>query len=302
MDFTPVIVAAADVALGRWELVEWHYPDIIEFSETQVQLVLEMSLPPCATDASACFADVSPDTRCFMGTLFVRYPGLRLHGRGRGGHIRVVRCAFTADAADAIMGTGEKPVIPLAQSLLDIRSVFLRQLMRQAHRELASPTSCSDEALDAILRVVAVELRRIFLTRIEAGAVGRLAAWQYHRIRLRLATGHSLPTTAELAELCGISARHLHRRFHALTGYTIAKYVENFWVDRARTLLSQTVQPVQEVAFTCGFIHANSFSRAFARATGVSPLQFRQSYSKGSAHDRAATIPKRRAITNFKDS
>ena len=94
MDFTPTITHSVSLHDGRFELVEWRWPDMIDFMIGEPALMLEMSLPPLATDASAEFPDIDRGNRCFMGTMFIRYPGVMVHGRGEGGHIRVLRAIF----------------------------------------------------------------------------------------------------------------------------------------------------------------------------------------------------------------
>ena len=81
---------------------------------------------------------------------------------------------------------------------------------------------------------------------------------------------------AELAELCGISVRHLHRQFLNLTGVTISDYIEAQLVSRAKGLLAGTALSIRQIAAQSGFEHANSFSRTFRRATGMTPLRYRQ--------------------------
>jgi len=258
------------------ELVEWRWPDMIDFLQTESDLMLEMSLPPYATDASAEFPGIAAGRHCFMGTLFVRYPGVAVHGRGEGGQIRVVRYVFSASAASSVLPQSNNPSLHLLQSLLDIHSENLRALMRLAYRELTNELEQSVEALDAIFDLVAIELRRLFEQQSHSYSGGRLAAWQYRRIRERLVEGGVQPTAAELAALCGISPRHLHRQFLALTGSTVAKYVESFQIERAKEMLASTGLPVQNIAFTCGFSHSNSFARAFRRATGQPPTEYRK--------------------------
>lgn len=46
-------------------------------------------------------------------------------------------------------------------------------------------------------------------------------------------------------------------------------------LDRAKQLLSNPSTSVKEIAFALGFAQATNFSRAFAKATGMSPEQFR---------------------------
>lgn len=276
MDLTPTILKAVHLAEGRMELLEWRWPEMIEHLQTESDLMLEMSLPPQSADASAEFPAVERGNYCFMGRLFVRYPGVAIHGRGRGGHIRVLRCTFSRAQARMILGDAPVPPIGVLQGLLNIRSNALRQFMNLALRELTSAQFCSHDAIGAFHVLLGVELARLLERKLPGSTHGRLAGWQYKRIRERLMQEGALPTVAELAELCGISVRHLDRQFCALTGSTVADYVRNFWVDRAKGLLSGGDLPVKSVAVATGFAHANSFSRAFQRSTGITPREFRR--------------------------
>ncbi|EQB02589.1 hypothetical protein L288_16470 [Sphingobium quisquiliarum P25] len=281
MDFTPTIIHSAPLRGGRFELVEWQWPDLIDFMVSEPSLMLEMSLPPLATDASAEFPDIDRGNRCFMGTLFIRYPGVMVHGRGQGGHIRVLRAIFSGQLAASILGSGGVPPVQVLQGLLDIRNDALRTMMRLAARELTTSEARSPEAMEALHMLVAVELRRLFDRQVHASTGGRLASWQYRRIRERLMESDLSPSISELAALCGISVRHLHRQFHALTGSNVADYVENFRMNRAQTLLSQPDLPIKIIAARLGFAHPNSFARAFRRVTGMTPLRYRQSMLGG---------------------
>lgn len=281
MDLSPLILNQQTVSAGRIELVEWQWPPVLEWVRTETELMLEMSLPPLAADASACFPDIAPDRYGFMGTLFVRYPGFAVRGRSEGGRIRVIRCVLSPEAAQAILRHKSDPPLDFLQALLNIRSDTLRTLMRLAHRELISPVGRSVEALDALMNLVIIELERLFERQLDSQSSGRLAAWQYRRIRERLAKGGEQPTLAELARLCGISTRHLHRQFLALTGKTVSKYIENYWTEEAKDMLVQSDQPIKAIALASGFSHTNSFSRAFRRVTGLSPQKFRQRATEG---------------------
>lgn len=276
MDLVPMIVNSSALPSGRIELVEWEWPKLFDFVSTERELMLEMSLPPLSADASACFTEVAPEQHCFMGTLFVRYPGQALAGRSEAGRIRVLRFVFDPEPAAAILAACPEPSLEFLQSLLNIRSDTLRSLMRLALRELASQAHHSVAALEALMQLVAIELERLFERQQDGRSGGRLAPWQYRRIRERLDASAEPPTVAELARLCGISARHLHRQFLALTGKTVSGYVDARRIERAKELLAVRDRPIKNVALSCGFTHGASFSRAFRRATGLTPQDYRQ--------------------------
>lgn len=275
-DLTPTILHRAMTPFGRIELVEWHWPDLLDFVQVETELMVEMSLPPLSADASACFIDLAPGHYSYLGTLFVRMPGHALHGRSEGGHIRVVRWVFDEPSARQLLAGQGSPSLEFLQSLLNIRSESMRSLMRLSLRELTRELDRSDTALAALGQLVLNELTRLFEHQPKNQPSGRLAAWQYRRIRERLGSSGERPSVGELAKLCGISTRHLHRQFHALTGETISDYIETFLIREAKQLLVEPATPIKQVAQAAGFAHPNSFSRAFRRATGLSPLQYRQ--------------------------
>ncbi len=275
VDFTPHIMESCAVMGGRFELLEWHWPDIISFERTETQLMLEMSLPPMAADASAYFPAIEPGRRCFMGSLFVRHPGIAVGGRSEGRQIRVIRCIVDDENSAGIIGDS-KPTLAFLQGLLNIQSDALRSLMRLAHRELTNPLDRSPQAMDALFALILIELRRVFHHAARTTTASRLAPWQFRRIRERIEAGTSMPGIAELSKLCGISPRHLQRQFAALTGKSVSAYIDTYRIEEAKLLLLQPHVPMKQVAERTGFSHPNSFARAFRRATGLSPREFRQ--------------------------
>jgi AraC family transcriptional regulator len=278
MDTVPTILAHVQAGADRAELVEWDWPTMLDFARVEQGLMVEMALPPYAAEASACLPDLDPQRRCLMGTLFVRWPGITVAGRSEGGRIRVVRCLFGEARARALMQLCPDPDPAFLKSLLSIRNEALRTLMQLLRRELANPVDRSEAAVAALVDLIAVELQRL-IARPQGSGTGRLAGWQFRRIRERLAGPGPTPGVAELAALCGISARHLHRQFLALTGATVADYIEAARIEQAKHLLAARDEPIRAIALACGFAHANSFARAFRRSTGLSPLAFRHTTS-----------------------
>jgi AraC family transcriptional regulator len=210
-----------------------------------------------------------------MGALFVRHPGIAIGGRSEGRQIRVIRCVFDDEPGAEIVGDAE-PSLSFLQGLLNIRNDSLRSLMRLAHRELVNPLDRSAEAMEALFRLIRVELRRVFRQAASAATASRLAPWQFRRVRERIEAGAPLPSVTELAALCGISPRHLNRQFIALTGKTISAYIETYRIEQAKLLLADAGVPMKQVAERAGFSHGNSFARAFRKATGLAPREYRQ--------------------------
>ena len=81
---------------------------------------------------------------------------------------------------------------------------------------------------------------------------------------------------AALADQACMSPRHFSRAFHAETGMSPAKAVEQLRAEAARAALSGTGRPVQEIARTFGFGNAERMRRTFLRLYGVAPSATRQ--------------------------
>jgi AraC family transcriptional regulator len=91
----------------------------------------------------------------------------------------------------------------------------------------------------------------------------------------------NLPATVKLVDLsrvAGLSRRHFARAFRESVGDTPLGYVRTLRIEEAKRRLSQGNQSITEVAFDCGFSHAQHFATAFRRATGLTPSAFRRVY------------------------
>ncbi|MCX6083602.1 MAG: AraC family transcriptional regulator [Caldiserica bacterium] len=84
-------------------------------------------------------------------------------------------------------------------------------------------------------------------------------------------------TTADVADVVGLSMWHFHRIFHAVTGATIQEYVRLRRLDRAAHVLLETKRRIVDIAFDGRFESQEAFSRAFRKAYGMPPGKFRSS-------------------------
>lgn len=272
----PVVLAEVVTPDALVQVLEWHWPELAEHVMVEHDLMVEMSLPPLANHASAMFPTLAPGTNCHMGTLFIRYPGLAIKTRAQGGQFRILRCTFSEQKKQEMLGNRHHPSLAMMQTLMNIRSDTIRAVMKMMLREVESPHLASPIATAAHVKLLEIEITRLLDQDLEPKAGGRLAPWQFRRVRERLEAGGNRPSVPELAGLCGISVRHLHRQFLNLTGVTISDYVETHLVNQAKTMLGSSALTVKQIAQAAGFDHANSFSRTFRRATGMTPLQYRQ--------------------------
>src|SRR3546814_16534832 len=69
-------------------------------------------------------------------------------------------------------------------------------------------------------------------------AVGGLAVWQLRRIDERIAGDPLPPSLNELAQLCGISPRHLTSAFRATRGCSISETLSALRIAQSRQMLA----------------------------------------------------------------
>jgi transcriptional regulator GlxA family with amidase domain len=91
--------------------------------------------------------------------------------------------------------------------------------------------------------------------------------------------------TEELACEAGVSERSLSRLFRGSLNVSPADFVERVRVDLARRWLLETGDSIERVALKSGFGSLRRMDRAFARAVGASPTEFRARFkSNGGAN------------------
>jgi transcriptional regulator GlxA family with amidase domain len=100
-----------------------------------------------------------------------------------------------------------------------------------------------------------------------------------------LAADLSVETLAGRAHM---SLRHFARSFRAQTGTTPARYVESLRLEAARRRLEDGEEPIAAVAAACGFGTAETMRRAFLRALGVGPAEYRRRFGGATVESLAA--------------
>jgi transcriptional regulator GlxA family with amidase domain len=83
-------------------------------------------------------------------------------------------------------------------------------------------------------------------------------------------------TVRQLAGAAHLSPRQFSRAFHAETGQSPAKAVENLRVEAARLMMEQSRHPIDVIARQTGFADRDRMRRAFLRAFGQPPQAIRR--------------------------
>ncbi|MFG3163694.1 GlxA family transcriptional regulator [Streptomyces sp. NPDC048232] len=87
-----------------------------------------------------------------------------------------------------------------------------------------------------------------------------------------------------LAARAGLSPRHFARAFRAETGTTPGRYVDRIRLEHARRLLEDTGDGVEQVSRASGYGTPEAMRRAFAKALGTSPAEYRRRFRPAPAH------------------
>jgi transcriptional regulator GlxA family with amidase domain len=83
-----------------------------------------------------------------------------------------------------------------------------------------------------------------------------------------------------LAARAAMSPRHFARAFAAEVGTTPARYVQGVRVEAARRRLEESADPIERIAAACGFGTTETLRRAFHRALGVAPAEYRHRFAR----------------------
>ncbi|PPS81081.1 GlxA family transcriptional regulator [Streptomyces sp. MH60] len=87
-----------------------------------------------------------------------------------------------------------------------------------------------------------------------------------------------------LAARASLSPRHFARAFRAETGTTPGRYVDRVRLEHARRLLEDTGDGVEEVSRASGYGTPEAMRRAFVKALGASPAEYRRRFRPVPAH------------------
>jgi AraC family transcriptional regulator, transcriptional activator of pobA len=88
-----------------------------------------------------------------------------------------------------------------------------------------------------------------------------------------------LPSVDIIASQLNVSINYLSNLLKTLTGHSTQQHIHNKLIEKAKEKLSTTNLTVNEIAFTLGFEHSQSFSKLFKAKTDLSPTEFRASFN-----------------------
>jgi len=267
----------AQVVVRLWSL-DWTTPLANEVRPDAHFMALGLTVPLSGSRLSI-------RANQYMGD--ARHPG-RLAFAGAGtsfdaflpsGSLRVLIVESDPDWFETITGFRPQWQSRMLSACVNIQYPQLVQCLLNLAGEVQAPGLGSERLAESIVTEAAIHMAR-YLARVssETAAPGQvLADWQMRRIssHFEYYDGY-MPKVADLAAICGIGERHLHRLFKQTTGRTICDYARDIWVSKTKRQLADTALALKEVAAVAGFSDTCHFATAFRRATGVTPRAFRE--------------------------
>ncbi|HUA88225.1 MAG TPA: AraC family transcriptional regulator [Steroidobacteraceae bacterium] len=241
--------------------------------------MLTMAITPRPPRAWATLEEVAEATAP-MGDLMLIPPGFAQRGgfEPQSGLRRDIFCLFPKQRFEDLMGG---PIAWTRKSLgatSDIHDTNLQAATRRLAQEAMTPGMAASVLSDSLAATVAVDVRRYFgIGRGDACGRYQLSAKQLTLIRDYIhANAHQELRLNQVAQLCGLSVRHLTRAFRSTTGTTLAGHVSEVRMSIAKDLLLNTRLPQKAIAANVGFANVSSFSSAFRKLTGITPDAYRR--------------------------
>lgn len=85
---------------------------------------------------------------------------------------------------------------------------------------------------------------------------------------------------ADVASLVNMSEVAFCRFFRKRTSKSLIEYLNDIRTGMATKLLADTVKPVSEICFECGFNNLSNFNRCFKKKKGCTPSEFREYFAR----------------------
>ena len=148
----------------------------------------------------------------------------------------------------------------------------LKNLLDTAIKEYSTNDPGKHTILHAYFMMIVTKLSRLYdapSKQREISGIAEAAAFMENHYTEDI-------TIEQVLEISHYSQRHFIRLFSAAYGTTPQKYLMNIRIRRACTLLRESTLSITEIALRCGFGDSNYFSRAFRKARGVTPSQYRE--------------------------
>lgn len=172
-----------------------------------------------------------------------------------------------------------------------VRDSVITSIASSMAKEMGSGMVGEGVMIDALAQQLAVQLLRSHMAVRRSAQIEISRAGPVDR-RLRRAVefihdnySRDLPLE-EIAEIAYLSEYHFSRLFKQVIGVSPHAYLASIRLERARSMLTETMLPISEIAATVGYQSQSHFTRVFKGATGLTPRAYRDATELNKASNR----------------
>lgn len=160
----------------------------------------------------------------------------------------------------------------------------LRSAVELLGNELLDPRPGTDAAIPALIDMLLLYVLRAWLAEQPGDATGWATALRDPATTTALRHIHHHPekpwTVEDLAAVAGLSRAAFARRFTTIVGQPPLAYLTWWRMTTAARLLRESDASLRTVATRCGYSSEYAFGKAFKRAYGVAPGQYRTTLAR----------------------
>ncbi|MBB6671275.1 response regulator transcription factor [Cohnella nanjingensis] len=91
---------------------------------------------------------------------------------------------------------------------------------------------------------------------------------------------HEDISLVRLADLVHFNPTYLSRFFKQQTGLNLSEFIQTVRLDRAKQLLADSENRINDIAATLGYGSASNFARSFKKLTGLAPQEYRDAFCR----------------------
>ena len=84
----------------------------------------------------------------------------------------------------------------------------------------------------------------------------------------------------DIADYFGYNGKYLSAMFKKWSGSSIKQYIIQVKMDHAKAELTDTNHSISQIGYSIGYNDPHNFANAFKKVTGLTPGDYRKSYSK----------------------
>ena len=207
---------------------------------------------------------------CRPSMLFFHPEGEVHADRFRGGPCRI----FSFEIEKQWLNRASQYSLTLSQPV-EFPSGSAVWLASRLYRELYATDAASSLTVEGLLLEIVAETARD----IPRDGRSQRRRWLEQAKEMIAANFSESISIGAIAEAVGVHPIHLSREFRRHYQQTIGDFVRDLRIQSACRELAMTEIPLLDIALACGFADHAHFTRTFKRITGLTPSQYRATFT-----------------------